>query len=83
LSARVWPRLSRLDHPVHQSGVDALLTDYTSILTSNLLSKTYGELIKKRPVMEQTIAQLKLNMTPDQLAAMVTVAPVANTQLLV
>ena len=59
-----------------------LLTDYTSILTSNLLAKTYGELIKKRPVMEQAITQLGLTMSPADLAGMITVTPVRDTQLL-
>lgn len=61
---------------------NALLTDYTSILTSERLAKTYGELIKKRPVMEQAIARLNLDMTSDGMASMITVRPIRDTQLL-
>jgi len=32
------------------------MSDYTSLLTSERLAKTYSELLKKRPIMEEGIS---------------------------
>jgi len=55
---------------------------YSSILTSERLAKTYRELLKKRPILEEVIASLSLNMTPIELAKRVEVKLVQDTQLI-
>lgn len=55
---------------------------YNDILTSERLTKTYRELITKRPVMESVIEDLGLEMTPDELASLTDVDVVQDTQLL-
>lgn len=55
---------------------------YDSLLAAERLSRTYSQLITTRPVMEQTIAQLGLVMTPEELQAKVSVHTVTETQLL-
>ncbi len=57
-------------------------TDYTSIITSERLAKTYSEMMVKRPVLEQVVTRLGITYTADQLAGMVSVKPVTDTQLL-
>lgn len=56
--------------------------DYNNILTSERLASTYAQMLVKRPVYEDVIARLRLALTPNQLAGMVTAAPVRNTQLI-
>jgi len=58
------------------------LTDYTSILTSERLAKTYSELLKKRPVLEVVIANLSLGLDVEELAGKVDVRSVRDTQLI-
>src|SRR5437588_3687615 len=55
---------------------------YSDILAAERLAKTYGALITKRPVLQETIDELGLKMTPDQLSDLVTVKMVRDTQLL-
>ena len=56
--------------------------DYNSLLTSERLTKTYSELIKKRPVLMAVIDKLALNFSPETLKAMIDVRVVRDTQLL-
>jgi capsular exopolysaccharide synthesis family protein len=62
---------------------DTTITDYTSIMTSERLAKTYGELLKKRPVLEEVIENLSLDLETDELAQKVEVELVRDTQLIV
>ncbi len=55
---------------------------YNDILTSERLTKTYRELITKRPVMESVIEDLGLEMSPEELASLTDVDVVQDTQLL-
>lgn len=57
-------------------------SDYNSLLSNELLAKTYAELLRKRPVMDQVIANLKLNTTADDLANVIQVSVVRDTQLI-
>ena len=76
--------------PVYQASTTLLISeaktpemsDYTSLLTSERLAKTYSELLKKRPIMEEVIRRFNLALTPDGLAGMVSVQPVRDTQLI-
>ncbi len=67
---------------VNQASNYSLVTDYTSVLTSQQLAKTYSELVKKRPVSDAVIANLKPGLTSDQLAAKIQVNLVRDTMLM-
>ena len=58
------------------------VSDYTALLTSNMVAKTYAELLRKRPVLEGVIADLALPITPDDLGDRITISVVRDTQLL-
>ncbi len=83
--------VSRNMTPVYSASVTLLvnqaprsgLTDYTSILTSQQLAKTYSELLHKRPVLEAAIAKLNLPLDPAELARAVSVDLIRDTQLIV
>ena len=49
---------------------------------SQKLATTYGEIIKSRTVLDEVIDELKLDMTYSQLASMVSVSPVGDTQII-
>jgi polysaccharide biosynthesis transport protein len=46
------------------------------------VSKTYAQLMTERPLLEQVISDLKLQTTPAQLAAAITITPEPNTTVL-
>lgn len=56
---------------------------YESVLMSQQLTRTYAELLKKRPLYEGVIASLGLTTTPDQLMRNVRVSTIRDTQLIV
>lgn len=58
---------------------DATITDYTSIMTSERLAKTYAELLEKRPALEEVIQNLGLGLDTDELAGRVEVQLVRDT----
>lgn len=58
------------------------LTDYTSILTSERLAKTYSELLTKRPVLKEVITNLYPNLDVEKLEEQIEVRPVRDTQLI-
>jgi capsular exopolysaccharide synthesis family protein len=66
---------------VSQAGGTSLL-DYSSLLTSERVAKTYAELLTKRPLLERVISDLQLDLTPNQLAGKLNVAQPSDTQLL-
>jgi len=81
---------SRGSTPVYQASTTLLVdqsrqasTDYTSILTSERLSQTYVEWLRKRPVLEEVIQRLQLPVNAAVLASAISVTPVRDTQLLV
>ncbi|MBI1802724.1 MAG: polysaccharide biosynthesis tyrosine autokinase [Chloroflexi bacterium] len=81
---------SRLTTPVYSATTTLLVSesknsatpDYTGLLTSERLAKTYSELIKKRPVLEEVIKNLQLSLSVQALAASVIVQPVRDTLLI-
>jgi capsular exopolysaccharide synthesis family protein len=58
------------------------VSDYTAILTSERLARTYSEMITGRPVLEAVIEELELEETAEDLAENVEVNPVPDTQLI-
>src|SRR5438552_17583979 len=82
--------LSKLTTPVYEASLTLWVSQassaagqqYTDILAAERLAKTYGALITKRPVLQGTVDDLRLQMTPDQLADLVSVKMVRDTQLL-
>lgn len=82
--------VSRQMAPVYQASTTVLIneapsisktTDYTSIMTSERLAKTYSEMMVKRPVIESVIERLSLPITFGDLKDTITVSPVRDTQL--
>ncbi len=57
-------------------------TDYNSVLTSERLARTYTEMLTQRPVLEETIAQLEMNMIPEDLQKVISVQLLRDTQLI-
>lgn len=57
--------------------------DYESVLMSQQLTRTYAELLKKRPLYEMVITSLQLEITPDRLMRNVRVSTIRDTQLIV
>lgn len=82
--------LSKLTTPVYEASLTLWVSQataaagqqYTDILAAERLAKTYGALITKRPVLQQTINELHLNMTTDDLSGRIAVKMVRDTQLL-
>ncbi len=82
---------SRAMTPVYQASVTLMvspgsnptISDYTAVLTGQQLAKTYGELLKKRPVLEAVIKALDLPLNAEQLGELETVQLVRDTQLIV
>ncbi len=81
-----------LTTPIYQASTTLLINlaptsstspDYNSVLTSQNLAKTYKELLRKQPVLDKVIQNLKLKTSAEQLAKNVTVDIVRDTQLLV
>ena len=66
---------------VNQTQVPGTIA-YNDILTSERLTRTYKELIGKRPILEDVAARLDLPLGRDDLAGMISVSVVPDTQLL-
>ena len=81
---------SRLQVPIYQATTTLLVnqapneqvTDYTAILTSERLARTYAEMLTNRPVLEEVILRLGASTTPDELAKTIDVQLVRDTQLI-
>lgn len=67
---------------VNQAQTTTGLANYNDVLTSERLARTYGELIRQRPVIEQVIADLRLPTTYETLIERIDVRPVRETQLI-
>ncbi len=59
------------------------VVDLTDLSVGSSLSQDYVELIKIRPVYEEVIHQLNLNMTPDELEKTISVSNITDTRILV
>lgn len=82
--------MSRNMTPVYEASATLLINEaqspntneYTAILTSERLARTYAELLKTRPVLDEVIRRLNLDMSTAELADLVSVQPVRDTQLI-
>lgn len=57
--------------------------DYSQILLEERLTQTYVEILKTRPVLQETIDRLELPYTTSQLANRVNVAAAEDTQIII
>jgi len=82
---------SRSISPVYQASIKLLVTQgsntlisdqYSSLLSAERVAKTYADLIKTRPVLEQVGRTLGINASYESLARRVDVKLVRDTQLM-
>lgn len=57
------------------------IIEYSDVLLSQQLVKTYGEIIKSRNISTHVIINLSLNITSEELRKKITVSPVKNTEI--
>jgi capsular exopolysaccharide synthesis family protein len=79
--------------PVYQVSTSILVTgggvsgtsrsSYDYLMASQQLTRTYAELLRKRPLLEEVIANLQLSTTPEKLFNRVKVEPVPQSQIIV
>jgi non-specific protein-tyrosine kinase len=83
---------SELTQPVYAASTTLLInqapsgdknSEYTALITSERLARTYAELLTKRPVLEETARTLNLTAPPESLAGLVDVSLVRDTELIV
>lgn len=81
--------ISRRITPTYQATATALVqvpsfnvSDYSAARNSEYLSATYSQIMTNNSVMEKTISELSLQMSPQELADMITVEEIQNTQLI-
>jgi polysaccharide biosynthesis transport protein len=81
--------LSQRITPTYQASATGLIEvpsgtmgESTALFASERLGQTYSQIMTNTAVMEQTISWLGMEMTPRQLAGMISVQQVQNTQLL-
>ncbi len=58
------------------------VVQYNDVLTSERLTSTYAQLVKRGQIMTEVVRQLSLPMTAEQLGDSITISPIRNTQLL-
>lgn len=76
--------------PVYQASTTVLVneapsstsSDYSSLLASERLTGTYTQMFTNSPVLNETIEELGLTMSPTQLRNMITVSTVRDTNLI-
>jgi capsular polysaccharide biosynthesis protein len=64
------------------SDAKASAVSYNDVLMYQKMVKTYSELAKSRTVAEHAISAMKIDMKPDTLRGMITVAPKGDTEFL-
>jgi non-specific protein-tyrosine kinase len=67
---------------INEAPTSTRSADLTSITTSERLARTYAKMITTRPMIEKVIQRLGVVIPPDQVAGMVNVIQVSNSQLL-
>jgi len=81
---------SRMQVPIYRATTTLMInqapseqvTDYTAILTSERLARTYVEMLTNRPVLEEVILRLGASTTPEALAKTIDVQLIRDTQLI-
>ena len=61
---------------------DSRTSDYTAILASERLARTYAEMLTNRPVLEEALSRLELSIDPEDLKDAMDVQLVPDTQLI-
>ncbi|MHA2406706.1 MAG: polysaccharide biosynthesis tyrosine autokinase [Candidatus Hermodarchaeia archaeon] len=82
--------VSQAQTPIYQATTSILIdqapdarnTEFTALLLAERLTDTYGELIVKRPVLEEVIQELGIDLEPEVFAAAIEVTPVRETQII-
>lgn len=77
--------------PIYQTSTRLLISDpptmrsvdYSGIVSSQTMTRTYAEMLKERTVLQGVIDQLTLSTTPEALKETISVELVRDTQLLV
>lgn len=77
--------------PIYQTSTRLLVSDppamrsidYSGIVSSQTMTRTYAEMLVERPVLQGVINQLGLSKTPEALKESISVELVRDTQLLV
>jgi capsular exopolysaccharide synthesis family protein len=90
LSGTVSMMVSQHVEPVYRATTTLMVSpsggssslDYSSLLTSERVARTYAELLTKRPLLEEVVNGLQLNLSPSQLAGKITVVQPLDTQLI-
>jgi len=67
---------------INEAPTSTRAADLTSITTSERLARTYAKMLTTRPLLEKVIQRLGVVIPPDQVAGMVSVTQVSNSQLL-
>jgi capsular exopolysaccharide synthesis family protein len=68
---------------VYQAPASSGTSDYTEILTSNRMVRSYAQMLQARPLLEAVIHNLDLDMSPAILAQALTVDIIRETQVMV
>jgi len=83
--------VSQQMQPVYQASTTIIVSEapatqvgeaYTALLTSQRLAQTYAEMMVKKPVLNEVVANLELAINLDDLHDMITVQSVRDTQLI-
>lgn len=82
--------VSQQIQPLYRASVTLLVSpasssaslNYNTLLTTERVAKTYAELLTKRPLLEEVIRDMGLDLAPRQLAGMIDVIQPSDTQLL-
>lgn len=56
--------------------------DYNSILSSERLTRTYAQMLVKKPILTEVIRRLELGITLEEMTDAITVQPIRDTQLI-
>ena len=67
---------------INEAPTSTRSADLTSITTSERLARTYAKMLTTRPLLEKVIQRLGVVIPPDEVAGMVSVTQVSNSQLL-
>lgn len=81
---------SRLMSPVYEASTKLLInqaptqqtSEYTAILTSERLARTYSEMIVTRPVLQEVVSRLGISVDLEELQEAIEVSAVRDTQLI-
>jgi capsular exopolysaccharide synthesis family protein len=84
--------VSKRTTPVYEASATLLLNqaqnssarpEYSDVLMSEHLAKTYAELLSKRPILETVISNLKLDTSPASLEKRIRVSVIRDTLLII